>query len=175
MAIWTVGQGKDRDERPGEPQFGATHEFLAGILDVVHVQHADALEPVGRSPAEVRDPRVVGAAKGREQLAIRQAVPEEALARLKAGAPNAVHLELLEHGVGLVRRLPDVLPQPEKIDGPRVLEPPARLDHRSDRPDAPALEVPGVILPADPGAMALDARSPGAELWLDPALVKIRG
>ena len=175
MAVGPVGQRVDRDEGPRQPQLGAVLQLLARLIDVVHVQHADPLEPVGRGLAEVRDPRIVRPAQRGQQLAVREAIPEQALARLQARAPDAVHLQLLEHGVGVVRPLSDVLPHTEEVDRRGILEPLARLDDRADGPDPRPLEVPGVVLPADACAMPLHAGSASAELRLDPALVQVGG
>ena len=118
VPIRPVGQRRDRDERADQPEPGAALELVRGLLDVVDVEHRDALEAVGKRLAEVGDPVVVAAADGREQLAIRDAVPEEALARLQARAPHAVHLVFLDHRLRLVRAVPDVLPHPQEVDRP---------------------------------------------------------
>ena len=66
MTIRPVRQGRDRDEGAHEPQRRTALELPAGLIDLVHVEHGDALETVGIGPAEVGDPVVVRAADGRE-------------------------------------------------------------------------------------------------------------
>src|SRR5262249_28130479 len=153
----------------GQSKLGTTLQLLTRVIDVVDVQHADPLEPPRSGPAEIRDPRVVRSTKRGEQLAVRDAIPEETLARLEARAPDTIHLELLQHRVRIVGRLPDVLPHAEKVDGPGILEAAPRLDHGADRPDAHAIQVPRVVLLPGPGAMTLHARSAAAEFRLDQA------
>ena len=59
VTVGPVGQRIDRDESPHQPQLGTALQLLAGRINVVHIQHADALEARGRGLAEVRDPMVV--------------------------------------------------------------------------------------------------------------------
>src|SRR6202040_2879089 len=96
--------------------------LLRGLLDVVHVEHGDALETVGIGLAEVRDPVVIDAGDGREQGAGREAGPEEPPARLQARAPHPPHPVLFDHRLWVVRAESDVSPPPKKIDLRRVLE-----------------------------------------------------
>jgi hypothetical protein len=93
---------------------------------------------------------------------------------LQTRAPDAVRLQLFDHRLGFVGRLPDVLPHAEKVDRPGILEAPASLDHGADRPDPHAVEVPGVVLLSGPGAMAFHAGRATSELRLDPGLVQVR-
>src|SRR2546426_1519153 len=78
-----------------------------------------------------------------------------------------VHGEFLQHGLGLVCRLSDVLPHTEEVDRRGVFEALARLDHRAHRPDADAIDVPGIVLPARARAMPFHTRRPVAELRFD--------
>ena len=116
MAVGPVGQWGDGDEGPDEPQSSAAFELLTRVVHIVHIQHGDAFEAVGVRLTEIDDPVVIDATDGRQQLAVRNAVPEQALAGLQAGAPHAVHLQLFGHGVWVVRRPPHVIPHPQEID-----------------------------------------------------------
>src|SRR5215472_4518778 len=84
MPIGLVRQRRDRNERADEPQFLAALELLAALVDVIDIEHADPFEPLGVGFAEIRDPVVVDAADLGQELAVRDAVPEETLARLQA-------------------------------------------------------------------------------------------
>src|SRR5207237_8742895 len=105
-------------------------------------------ETIGERRAELRDPVVVDAADGGKQRAVRDAIPEESLARLQAGAPHPVHLVLFDHRVRIVRAEPDTVPRAEEVDLRRVLEALARLDHRAERPRLLPVDEPRVELAA---------------------------
>src|SRR4030095_3093505 len=91
MTVGPVGEGRDGDEGTDQSQPGAAFQFLAGVVHIVHIQHGDTLETIGIRLAEIGDPVVIDPADGREQLAVRDAVPEQALTRLQASAPHTVH------------------------------------------------------------------------------------
>src|SRR5947207_13058566 len=116
MTIGLVRQWRDRDEGPDESEFLASLEFLAAHVDVIDIEHADALQALGIGFAEIGDPIVVDAADFGQQLAVRDAVPEEALARLQARAPYPVFFVFPDHRMRVVATLADVLPNAEKID-----------------------------------------------------------
>src|SRR3989442_14428502 len=80
----------------------AAFQLLTALLDVVHVEHGDALQTIRRGPTEVSDPVVVDATDGGEQPAVRDPVPEETLARLQERAPDAGHLVLFDHRLWIV-------------------------------------------------------------------------
>src|SRR5207247_7483448 len=122
---------RHRDERADQPELRATLELTRALVDVVHVEHRDALEAVGKWLAELRDPVVVHAADRGEHGAVRDAIPEEALARLQTRAPYAVHLVLFDHRVGTVRAEADAVPGAEAVDLRGLREPLTRLDHRA--------------------------------------------
>src|SRR5215472_3029331 len=174
MAIWPVSEWVNGDERSRQAQVGAALHLLARLIDIVDVEHADPPQPSGSSAAEVRDPGVVRPTEGGQKLAVGQAIPEQALARLQARAPDTIHPQLLEHCMGVIGRLADVLPHAEEVDRSGILEAPTRLDHRAHGPDPRALEVPGVVLLSGPGTMPFHAGRASAELRLDPALVEVR-
>src|SRR5207248_5860061 len=62
VPIWAIGQRSDGNERADQAELRATLELVARLLDVVHVEHRDALEPVRERLAELCDPVVVDAA-----------------------------------------------------------------------------------------------------------------
>src|SRR5271155_2961059 len=115
MTIGFVGQWRDRDEGPDEPQLLAPLELLAAHIDIVDVEHADPLQALGIGLAEIGDPVVVDAADLGQQLAVPDAVPEESLARLQARPPDAVLFIFADHRMGVVAALADILPDAEKI------------------------------------------------------------
>src|SRR5436305_11257783 len=120
MTIGLVRQWRDRDEGPDEPEFLASLEFLAAHVDVIDIEHADALQTLGIGLAEIGDPIVVDAADLGQEFAVRNAVPEEALARLQARSPHTILFVLFDHGVRVVAALADILPDAEEIDLRRV-------------------------------------------------------
>ena len=79
-------------------------EFLRRRVGIVDIEHRDALQPVGMRLAEIGDPVVVDAADLGQQLAVRHAVPEQALARLQHRAPDAVLLVFDDHRMRRRRR-----------------------------------------------------------------------
>src|SRR5439155_14857907 len=174
VPIRPLGQRRDGNERPDQPELRAALELLTGVVDVVDVEHGDALEAIGIGLAELRDPVVVHTTDGGEQPAVRDAVPEEPLARLQARAPDSVHLVLFDHRLGIVAPEPDVFPYPEEIDLRRVLEPLSCLNHRAQGADLLAVDEPRVVLatggglhPFHPGRAVLESR-------LDPLRVQVR-
>src|SRR2546427_4131581 len=156
---------------PRSTLFPYTTLFRSAVFHVVHVDHADALEAVGVRLADLRDPVVVDAADGGEQRAVRDAVPEEALARLQARAPDAVHLVLFDHRLRLVGTGPHVLPQAEEIDLGRVLEALSRLHHGAPRARLLAVDEPRVVLPARRRFQPLHPRRPLSGPLLDATRV----
>jgi hypothetical protein len=59
---WILG-----DHRAGQAEAGGALQFPDSVLDVVQVDHRDALEPGGIGAAELGDPVVVGAKDGGHQ------------------------------------------------------------------------------------------------------------
>src|SRR5712692_958330 len=174
VTIGPISQRRDGNERPDQPEFRAAFQLLTGLFDIVHVEHGDALQAIGRGLAEVRDPVVVDAADGREHGAVRDAVPEEALARLQTGPPDTVHLVLLDHRLRIVRGEPDVFPQAQEIDLGGILEPLSRLHHRAQGADLQPVDEPRVVLTPRGGFHPLHPRRPLSEPGLDPARVQVR-
>src|SRR5215510_9944548 len=123
MTIGHVGQGRDGNEGPDQSHPGAAFQFLAGIVYIVYIQHGDTLETIRIGLAEIDDPVVINSADSREELAVWNAIPEQALARLQASAPHTIHFELFDHWVWIVGRPPHVIPNPQEIDLGWVLEP----------------------------------------------------
>ena len=174
MTIRAVGQRRDGDEGADQPEPGAALELQRRLLDIVHVEHGDALEPIGKGLAEVGDPVVVDAADGREHGAVGDAVPEETLARLQARAPHAVHLVLLDHRLGIVGAEPDVFPRAEEIDLRRILEPLSGLHHGAQGAGLLTVDEPGVEFAARGRLQPRQTRGPLPEFWLDPGRVEVR-
>ncbi len=174
MTIGLVGQWRDRDEGSDEAQFLAPLELLAALVDIVDVKHADPLQTLGIGLAEIGDPVVVDSADLSQELAVRDAVPEEALAGLQTRSPDAVLFILADHRVGIVAALADILPDTEEIDLRGVLEALAGLHYRPERPDLHAVEHPGVVFPAGRGLAALHLGRPVAEPRLDTPRIHVR-
>src|SRR5438067_22133 len=137
MTIGLVLQWRDRDEGPNDPEFLASLEFLTAHVDVIDIEHADALQALGIGFAEIGDPVVVDAADLGQEFAVRNAVPEEALARLQARPPDAVLFILFDHRMRIIAALADVFPDPEEVDLRRVLEALPGLHDRPQGPDLP--------------------------------------
>src|SRR5437870_6120 len=116
MTVGLVRQRRDRDEGADEPQLLDALELLAALVDIIDIEHADALQTLGIGLAEIGDPVVVDAADLGQQFAVWDAVPKEALARLQARPPHAIFFILPDHRVGIVAALADILPDAEKID-----------------------------------------------------------
>src|SRR5215510_3589284 len=173
MAIRPVGQRRDRDERADQPQPRAALELLRGFLDVVDVEHRDALEAVGERLAELGDPIVVGVADRGEQLAVGDAVPEETLARLQARAPHAVHLVFLDHHLGVVGAQAHVLPRAEEVDLRGIFEALPGLHHGAERADLLSADHPRVELAPLRPLQPLQARRPVAKPRVDSPGIEV--
>src|SRR5437763_16582866 len=111
-----VRHRRDRDESPDETEFLASLEFLAAHVDVIDIEHADALQALGIGFAENGDPVVVDAADLGQEFAVRNAVPEEALARLQARPPDAVRFIVFDHSMRIISALANVSTDSEEID-----------------------------------------------------------
>ena len=121
-AIRFIRTRRDRNEGADKAHLDAALKLFRGGIGIVDIEHGDALEPARMRLAEIGDPVVVDAADLGQQLAVRDAVPEEALARLQHRAPDPVLLVFGDHCVSVVGAFADVLPEPEKIDLRGVLE-----------------------------------------------------
>src|SRR6266446_1137541 len=174
MAIGFVGQWGDRDEGADQTQFLASLQLLAGLIDIVDTEHRNTLQALWIGLAEIGDPVVVDAADFGQELAVGHAVPEEALARLQARAPNAVLFILGDHRMRVVSALAHILPNAQKIDLRRVLEALAGLHYRTQGADLRAVEHPGVIFPTGRGLVPLYPRRPLAKFGLDPGRIHVR-
>ena len=174
VAIRPVRHGIHRDESPNESQVCTAFQLLAGIVHIVHIQHRDALQPLGIGCAEVGDPIVVDPADGREQLAIRYPVPEEPLAGLQARTPHPIEFVLLDHGVGVVGGLADVVPDAEEIDVRGIFKSLSGLDHRAEGPHLQPIDKPGIVLSSCRRFPLLHAWRPVSEFRLDATRVHIR-
>ena len=173
MAIGLVRQWRDRDEGPDEPQFLAALELLAALVDIVDIEHADALEALGIGLAEIGDPVVVDAADFGQQFAVRDAVPEETLAGLQARAPDPVFFIFADHRIGVVAALADILPDAEEVDLRGVFEALSGLHDGPEGSDLHAAEHPGVVFPASRGLAPLHLRRPVAEPRLDASGIHV--
>src|SRR5216684_8321205 len=91
-AVGLVRLRRDRDERTDQTHLGDPLQLFGTLIRIVDIEHRDALEAPRMRLAEIGDPVVVAAADLRQELAVRDAVPEEALARLQYRPPDAVLL-----------------------------------------------------------------------------------
>ena len=91
-AIGLVRPRRDRNEGADQAHLDAALELFRGRIGVVDIEHGDALEPARMRLAEIGDPVVVDAAYLGQQLAVRNTVPKQALARLQHRAPDPVLL-----------------------------------------------------------------------------------
>src|SRR6266702_3221919 len=124
--------------------------------------------------AEIGDPVVVAAADVGEEVAVRDAIPEEPLARLQDRPPDAVFLVFDDHRLGVIGAFADILPEPEEIDLRGVLEALPGLHHRAQRADLLAVEHPGVVVAPAGGLAPFHPRRAVPELWRDAACVHVR-
>ncbi len=136
---------RNRDEGADQTHLDDALQFLRAGIGIVDIEHRDALQPRWIRLAEIGDPVVVAAADLRQEIAVRHAVPEQALARLQHRAPDPVLLVFADHRVGVVGALADVFPDAEKIDLRRVLETLPGLHHGAQGADLLAVEHPGVV------------------------------
>src|SRR6516165_868385 len=163
MAIGLLGLGRHRDKGADQPQFLAPLKLLAALVDIVDIEHTDTLQPLGIGFAEIGDPIIVDAADLGQHFAVRDAVPEEALARLQARPSHPVLFILSDHRMRIVATLADVFPDAEEIDLRGIFETLPRLHHRTQGANLHAIEHPGVVLSPARGLAALHFRRPIAE------------
>ena len=174
MPVGPVRQRRNRDENPDEPQLLAPFELLASFIDIVDIEHADALQTLRIWFAEIGDPVVIGATNRRQQLAVRDAVPEEALARLQARPPDAILFILFDHCVRIVATLAHILPDPEKIDLRGIFKTLPSLHDRAQGADLHAVDDPGVVLSAGRCCPPLHLWRAVAEFGRDAARIHVR-
>jgi len=174
VATRPVRHGIHRNESPNESQVCTAFQLLAGIVHIVHIQHRDALQPLGIGCAEVGDPVVVDPADGREQLAVWDPVPEEPLAGLQARPPHPIDFVLFDHGVGVVGGLADVVPDAEEIDVRGIFKALPGLDHRAEGPHLQPIDTPGIVRSSRRCGSLLHAGRPVPEFRLDAARIHIR-
>src|SRR6516162_8289724 len=174
MAVGSFGHGRNRDKGTDKTQFLAALELLAGLVDIVDVEHRDALEALRIGLAEIGDPVVVNAADFGQQLGVQLAVPKEALARLQAGTPHAVLFILGDHVMRVVGALADILPDAEEIDLRGVLEALPGLHHCTQGANLHAAKRPGVIFAAAWRRAPLHPWRAVAKFGLDAGRVHVR-
>src|SRR5262249_7274726 len=143
IAIGPLGQWRDGNEGTDKAELLDPFELAAALVDVVEIEHRDALEARRIGLAEIGDPVVVDAADLRQERAVRHAVPEEALARLQNRAPDAVLLVLTQHRIGGVGALTHILPETEEIDLRGIVEALSGLHDGAQGADLHTVENPG--------------------------------
>ena len=121
------------DHRPGKAQAGGALELPDAVLDVVHVDHRDALEPGPIGAAELGEPVVVRAEDRRHQRRVRHPEVEQALRGVQHLAGHAVEPHVGEVLLGVVASAMHVLEAGATGDRLGSLE--ARAGVR-DEPDA---------------------------------------
>src|SRR6266436_7233354 len=173
-AIRFIRTRRDRNEGADKAHLDAALKLFRGGIGVVDIEHGDALQPARVWFAEIGVPVVVDAADLGQQLAVRDAVPKEALARLQHRAPDPVLLVFGDHCVSVIGAFSDILPEAEKIDLRGVFEALPGLHDGPESADLHAAEHPGVIFPAARGLAALHLRRAVAEPRLDAPGIHIR-
>ena len=84
------------DQRAGEPEVAAADQLAGGVVDVVDVDHRDALEAAVVLAAELGEPVVVGLHRRAHDFGVGHRVQHEALARIDHRTPHAVGLALVD-------------------------------------------------------------------------------
>jgi hypothetical protein len=114
------------DHRARQTQARGALELADAVLDVVQIDHRDALEPRAVGGAEVGEPVVVGAEDRRHQRGVRHPEVEEALGGIEHFARHAVEPHVGQVLLGVVaaaRHVPRKRPCPEMVSGASNLAP----------------------------------------------------
>ena len=90
------------DHRAGQTQAGGALQLLDPVLDVVQVDHRDALEPGGIRAAKVGDPVVVRAKDGGHQRRVRHPEVKEPLGGIEDFTGHPIELHVFEVLLGVV-------------------------------------------------------------------------
>ncbi len=117
---------------PARPRRAARSSSLMPSLDVVQVDHGDALEPGGIGAAELGEPVVVGAEDGGHQRGVGHPEVEEALRGVEHLAGHAVEPHVAQVLRGIVPAAVHVLEAPLGRDGLGRLEPRAGVRDEAD-------------------------------------------
>jgi hypothetical protein len=141
------------DHRAGEAQAGGTLQLIDPVLDVVQVDHRDALQAGGIGAAELGEPVVVRAKDGGHQQRVRHLEVKEPLRGIENLTGHPVERHVLEMLIGVVPPAEDVFKAPPGGDGLGGLEPRA-----------------GVRDEADPGENLIRTTT-----WSPPSIRSIRG
>ena len=120
------------DHRAGQAEAGGALQLPDPVLDVVQVDHRDALEPGGIGAAELGEPVVVGAKDGGHQRRVRHPEVEEPLRGIEDFAGHPVERHVLEMLLGVVPAAVHVLEAPLGGDGLGRLEPRAGVRDEAD-------------------------------------------
>jgi hypothetical protein len=105
------------DHRAGQAQAGGALQLLDPVLDVVQVDHRDALESGGIRAAEVGEPVVVRAKDGGHQLRVRHLEVKEPLRGIEDFTGHPIELHVLEVLLGVVPPAVRVFKAPLGGDG----------------------------------------------------------
>jgi hypothetical protein len=120
------------DHRAGETEAGGAFQLPHPVLDVVQVDHRDALEPRGIGAAELGEPVVVGAKDGGHQRRVRQPEVEEPLRGIEDFTGHPIERHVLEVLLGVVAAAVHVFEAPLGGDRLGGLEPDAGVRDQAD-------------------------------------------
>ncbi len=152
------------DHRSGEAHAGGALQLPDAVLDIVQVDHRDALEPRPVRAAKVGEPVVVRAKDGGHQRSVRHPEVKEALGWIQHLAGDPVELHVSQVLIGVVPTPRHVFEAPLTGDRLGGLEPRAGVrDEPDTRDDLIHLdhELVGAVDPLHPGR-------PIAERRVDP-------
>ncbi len=158
-----------RDHRAREAQAGGALQLLDPVLDIVEIDHCDALEAEGISAAELREPLVVGAKDGGHQHRVRHLEVKEPLARVEDFARHPIERHVLEVLRGVVSAAVHVFEAPLGGDGLGCLEPRAGVRDQADPGEDLIRLNDDVVTAVDP----FDPRCTIAERPIDAGLPQI--
>ncbi len=132
LIVAPVLQGIFGDHRAGEAEAGGAFQLADAVLDVVEVDHGDALQPGGIGAAELGQPVVVGAEDGGHQPAVRQPEVEQPLRGIEDLARHPVERHVLEMLPGIPPAAQDVFEASMGGDGLGRLEARAGVGDEAD-------------------------------------------
>ena len=154
---------------PAEAQAGGALQLPDPVLDVVQVDHRDALEPGGIGAAELGEPVVVGAKDRGHQRRVRHLEVKQPLRGIEDFAGHPVERHVLEVLLGVVPAAEHVFEAPLGGDRLGGLEPRAGVRDQADPGEDLIRLDHDMVAAVDP----LDPRRPIAERRIDAGLPQI--
>ena len=157
------------DHRTGEAQAGGALQLPDPVLDVVEVDHRDALQSGGIGAAELGEPVVVRAKDRGHQRRVRHLEVKQPLARIEDFTGHPVERHVLEMLLGVVAAAEHVFKAPLGGDRLGGLEPRAGVRDQADPGEDLIRLDHDMVAAVDP----LDPRRTIAERPIDAGLPQI--